>query len=410
MKLLLLDPKISGISGDMLLSALVDLTGDIETVYQISQTIEELDNCKKFKIDIREEKINGIRAKRLHIEIVEDKLKNPQDLKRAMEEVVNKLGLSEKVRKISFNILEDLISAEMKVHGDKNIHLHEISSLDTIFDILGSATLLEKHGYLDGKIYSTPPVLGSGYIQMEHGILPVPTPSTLEILCKYRIKYTNPPYTTNFEHTTPTGIAILVNIVDKIVDSYPEMIPLKVGYGGGSKRLENVPNVLRVVEGRIEDKEENIVVLETNVDDISGEVIGNLYEVLFKRGAKEVFVVNGIGKKNRPTYVITVITDYGNLHRMVETLMEETGTLGVRIKEVDRIKAERRIEVQSINIKGRSYKVRVKVSYLGDKLINIKPEYDDVKKIAEDLNIPLRVVLKEIEKEISKIYRHLKHL
>ncbi|HIQ39301.1 MAG TPA: DUF111 family protein, partial [Methanothermococcus okinawensis] len=111
MKLLLLDPKVSGISGDMLLSALVDLTGDVETVYRISQVIEELDNCKRFRVDIREERINGIRAKRLYMEIVEDRLKNPQDLKRAMEEVVNKLGLSEKVRKISFNILEDLISA-----------------------------------------------------------------------------------------------------------------------------------------------------------------------------------------------------------------------------------------------------------------------------------------------------------
>jgi len=410
MKVLLIDPQISGISGDMLLSALIDLTGNVDIVYQISQAIEGLSNCKRFKVDIREEKINGIRAKRLHIEIVEDRLKNPGNLKKAMEEVINKLELSEKVRSLSLNILDDLISAEMKVHGDKNIHLHEISSLDTIFDILGSVVLLERHGYLDGKIYSTPPVLGCGYIQIEHGILPVPAPSTLEILCKYGIKYINPPYITNFEHTTPTGIAILANIVDRVLDNYPEMIPLKVGYGGGSKRLENVPNVLRVVEGEIKDNRESIVVLETNVDDISGEIIGNLYEILFKRGAKEVFVVNGIGKKNRPTHIITVITDYRNLDRMVETLMEETGTLGVRVKEVGRIKAERSIKVHNINIKGRSYKIRVKVSYLGDKLINAKPEYDDIKRIAEDTNIPLRVVLKETEKEISKIYRHLKHL
>jgi len=400
MRVLLLDPKISGISGDMLLSALLDLTGDKEIVYQVSQAIEELDNCERFKVDIREERINGIRAKRLHIEIVEKRLKDPEDLKRGMEEVINRLGLSERVRSISLNILDDLISAEMKVHGSNNIHLHEISSLDTIFDILGNVALLEKYRYLDGKIYSTPPVLGSGYIQMEHGILPVPAPSTLEILCKYSIKYTNPPYTTNFEHTTPTGITILANIVDKIVDSYPEMVPLKVGYGGGSKRLENVPNVLRVVEGEVGGDEESIVVLETNVDDTSGEVIGNLYEVLLKRGAREVFVVNGIGKKNRPTYVINVITDYRDLYRMVETLMEETGTLGVRIKEVSRIKADRRIETYSVNIGGRSYKVRVKVSYLGGKLINVKPEYEDVKRIAEDLGMPLRVVLKEIEREV----------
>lgn len=402
MRVLLIDPKISGISGDMLLSALIDLTGDFETVYKIAQAIEELDNCERFKVDIREERIKGIRAKRLYMEIVEDRLKNPQDLKGAMEKVIDRLELSGRVRDLSLNILEDLISAEMRVHGDRNIHLHEISSLDTIFDILGCITLLERHGYLDGKIYSTPPVLGGGYIQGEHGILPVPAPSTLEILCKYSIKYTNPPYTSNFEHTTPTGIAILANVVDEILDNYPEMVPLKVGYGGGSKSLEDIPNILRVVEGEMEEKMEGIVVLETNVDDIPGEVVGHLYETLFKRGAREVFVVNGIGKKNRPTYVITVITDYGNLERMVETLMEETGTLGVRIKEVYRVKAERRIEEWSINIEGRSYRCRVKVSYYKGRLINAKPEYEDVKRIAEDLNKPLRLVLKKIEREVFK--------
>ena len=405
MKVLVLDPKISGISGDMLVSALVDLTNDFEMVYGLSQVIEELNNCKKFKINIKEEEINGIMAKKLNMEIVEDRLQNPKDLKNAMEKVLDTLDLPERVRNISFKILEDLISAEMKVHGSSDIHLHEISSLDTIFDILGCVAILEKHGYLEGKIYSTPPVLGGGYINMEHGILPIPAPSTLEILCRYNIKYTNPPYSNNFEHTTPTGIAILANIVDKVLNNYPEMVPLKVGYGGGSKRLDNVPNVLRVVEGRINiGSKEGIVILETNVDDVSGEIIGNLFEVLLNRGAKEVFVVNGIGKKNRPTNIITVITDYQNLYRMVETLMEEIGTLGVRIRKVDRIKAERRMEVHNISIKDRSYKFRVKISFINDKLINIKPEYEDIKKIAKDLNLPIRIVLKKVNSKISKIY------
>ncbi|MBW9222671.1 nickel pincer cofactor biosynthesis protein LarC [Methanothermococcus sp. SCGC AD-155-C09] len=405
MKVLVLDPKISGISGDMLVSALVDLTNDFDMVYELSQVIEGLDNCKKFKVNIKEEEINGIRAKKLNMEIVEDRLQNPKDLKNTMNKVLNTLDLPERVRNISFNVLDDLISAEMKVHGSSDIHLHEISSLDTIFDILGSVAILEKHGYLEGKIYSTPPVLGGGYIYMEHGILPTPAPSTLEILCRHNIKYTNPPYSNNFEHTTPTGIAILANIVDKVLNNYPEMIPLKVGYGGGSKRLEDVPNVLRVVEGRMDiDSKESIVILETNVDDVPGEIIGNLFEVLLNRGAKEVFVVNGIGKKNRPNNIITVITDNQNLDRMVETLMEETGTLGVRIREVNRIKAERRMEIHDISIKDRPYKFRVKISFINDKLINIKPEYEDVKKIARDLNLPLRLVLKKINSKISEIY------
>jgi uncharacterized protein (TIGR00299 family) protein len=278
-----------------------------------------------------------------------------------------------------------------------------VASLDTVFDIVGSIMLLEKNGFLDGKIYSTPPVLGGGYANMEHGILSIPAPATLEILCKHNIKYSNPPYATEFEHTTPTGIAILSNVVDEIVDNFPPMIPIKVGYGAGSKRLKEVPNILRVVEGKINKKniEKNMVVLETNVDDVSGEIIGNLFEKLLNEGAKEVFVVNGIGKKNRPTNIISVITNYAKSGELAKMLMDETGTLGIRIKEIDRIKAERTEKTYFININGKEFKFNVKISYIDDKIINIKPEYEDAKKIAEELKIPLRKVLKMLDSELK---------
>ena len=403
MKTLVIDPKISGISGDMLISALIDLTNDRDVLYHLITAINNLKNCKKFEVDIREEKINGIMAKKLHINIVEDRFHHPEDLKNAIKEVSNDLDLSEKARGIIVNIIDDLIYAEKKLHKT-NFHLHEVASLDTIFDIVGSIMLLEKNGFLDGHIYSTPPVLGGGYAKMEHGILSIPAPATLEILCKHQIKYSNPPYATKFEHTTPTGIAILSNVVDKIVDNFPPMIPLKVGYGSGSKKLKEVPNILRVVEGKIdkniENMEKNMVVLETNVDDVSGEIIGNLFEKLLNNGANEVFVINGIGKKNRPTNIISIITDYAKSETLAKMLMEETGTLGVRIKKIDRITAERTEKTYFININGKEFKFNVKISCINDKIINIKPEYEDAKKIAEELNIPLRKVLKMLDKEI----------
>ncbi len=410
MKILIIDPKISGISGDMIISALVDLTGDRDTIYNLATAINNLKNCKKFNVCIKEEKINGIMAKKLYIDIDEDRFHNPEGLKNAVIKISEELNVSKKVKKIALDIVNDLIYAEKKLHKS-NFHLHEVASLDTVFDIMGSLLLLEKEGFLNGLIYTTPPVLGGGYTKMEHGILTIPAPATLEILCKHGIKYSNPPYANEFEHTTPTGIAILSNIINKVVDNFPPMIPVKTGYGAGSVILKEVPNILRVVEGITDEDnnhktDSNIIVLETNVDDVSGEIIGNLFEKLLKNGANEVYVTNGIGKKNRPTNIVSVITEYSKSEKIAKMMMEETGTLGVRIKDVKRIKAERVEKTLSVEINGKEFKFNVKISHINGDIINIKPEYEDAKKISEELNMPIRKVLKILDNKIytTQIY------
>ena len=404
-KTLIIDPKISGISGDMIISALVDLTEN--DLNKLINSINELDKCKDFKVDINNKLVNGINAKKIDIIINEEKsLSNPEELKNAVNIVSNNLNLSEKAKNIINNIIQDLIDAESKIHK-KDFHLHEVASLDTVFDVVGTVYLLEKNGFLseNSKIYSTPPVLGGGYVKMAHGILTIPAPATLEILCKHNIKYSNHPDSINMEHSTPTGVAILCNIVDEIVDNFPPTIPLKVGYGAGTKELKNIPNILRVVEGKTETKtiEKNMIVMETNVDDISGEIIGNLFDILLNNGAKEVYVIQGIGKKNRPTNIISVITNYAKLEKLSKIIMEETGTIGIRIKEINRIKADRIKKTYSIILNNKEFKFSVKISYLENEVINIKPEYEDAKKIAEELNIPIRNVLKMLDNEIFKI-------
>ncbi|RLI79473.1 nickel pincer cofactor biosynthesis protein LarC [Archaeoglobales archaeon] len=398
MKILVIDPKIAGISGDMLLASLIDLTGSFDVVEQLEDEINKLENCKRFKVEVKDEDV-GISAKKLEIEIDESRLKHPKGLKKAVNSVVKNLDLSQKAVNVVNRVVDDLINVEAKLHKT-NFHLHEIASLDTIFDVVGSVMVLDKNNFLEADIYSTPPVLGNGYIEMEHGKIACPAPATLEILSKHRFKYSNLPV--NMELTTPTGVALLVNIVSSIVDFFPPMTPVKVGYGTGTKKVDGLINVLRVVEGEefraVSDK---IVILETNVDDVSGEIIGYTINKLLNEGAVDVFVTQAIGKKNRPVNVISVITDYKNYERMVELLMNETGTIGVRIYELPRLVAERVKKKIEVEIQGKKYQVTIKISKVGRKIVNVKPEYEDLKRIAEDLRMPLRVVSKIVEEAIK---------
>ncbi|WP_456329058.1 nickel pincer cofactor biosynthesis protein LarC [Archaeoglobus sp.] len=398
MKILVLDPKIAGISGDMLLSALIDLTNSTDAVLDVEEAINRLENCQKFKVEVIERDM-GILAKGLEIDIKERRLSSPADLRKAVKSVVDSLELSDRASKFVYRVIDDLIGAEARLHGGK-FHLHEIASLDTIFDVVGTATILDREGYFDAEIYTTPPVLGGGYIKMDHGKIASPAPATLEILAAHGFRYSN--FDVNTELTTPTGAALLVNLTENVVDVFPPMKLNRIGYGAGTKRVDGIVNVLRVAEGKdFRAVNDRIVILETNVDDASGEIVGHAVRRLFDEGAVDVYVTQVIGKKNRPANVISVISDYKNCHRMAEVLMRETGTIGVRIYELPRLVAERRKEKVEVELFGKKFEVTVKTSKIGERVINVKPEYEDLRKIAEGLDIPLREVLREVEKNIG---------
>lgn len=400
-KVLLIDPKIAGISGDMFVSSLLALTNSYDLVKRVVSEINKLENCE-FELNVLDEKVNGISAKQLEIKIKENHLEHPDDLKNAILTVSRNLKMDKNSVKICENIIDDLIEAETKLHGD-HFHLHEISSTDTVFDIVSSVFILENSGFLNGKIYSTYPAIGNGRIKMDHGSIPSPAPATLEILCKYNLKCSK--VDSEYELLTPTGIAILSNVVNEFTEVYPEITFLKTGYGAGKRRMKNIPNVLRVIEGKInEEIIEKTVILETNIDDLSAEVLSYAVERLLAEGAPDVFITPTIGKKGRPGNMISVITPYSRFQKYVKILMEETGTLGVRINHYDKVRAKRKIEKVKIEIDSRYFEFDVKISDLNGEIINIKPEFEDMKKIASELKIPLRDVLRHVNNKIKEIY------
>lgn len=195
---------------------------------------------------------------------------------------------------------------------------------------------------------------------------------------------------------------MLVNLAKGSLEFYPALQPIKVGYGAGSKNFENFPNVLKVVLGKEVEKLEmdTVYLLETNVDDASGEVIGSLIDNLMEKGAKDVSVIPIVTKKSRPAYIIRVICDYGQLNTVLNTLIQESGTLGVRVQQTSRYLVPRVVLSVPVNIKGEEFVVRVKVVKEQDKIVYTKPEYDDVKNVAAKLNIPYRTASSMINQAI----------
>jgi uncharacterized protein (TIGR00299 family) protein len=253
------------------------------------------------------------------------------------------------------------------------------------------------------KAFSLPISVGGGSVQSAHGLLPVPGPAALEILRSHRIPWKGGPV--DEELLTPTGAAIFAGIVDQFLDSYPAIQAESVGYGAGSRDF-HMPNVLRGVIGQLKrhhSTSDMIVQLETNIDDVTGEVLGNLIDLLMEAGALDASIVPAIMKKGRPGNVVAAIVRQDDTEKLSRLIMKETGSLGVRVfPSVHRYVANREPRIVTVEINGSLYHASVKVSRLGDAVLNIKPEFDDCKNIAEKTGLPLRAVIKRVEEEGRK--------
>ena len=407
--ILIIDCQVAGISGDMFLGALLDLGADVDRVVDAIKSLEDFIECKNLEVNIRDVTRRGFHAKKIDVRTEKMIRMKGTELVDAIEKCIESLKLTDRARRFALNTINTLLGTEAKFHREniRDLHLHEVGQIDTPAEIIGSAVALENLGLFNSKVYSTPVAVGGGLFRFSHGTVSSPAPATLEILRSKKFPLIGGPVES--ELATPTGVSILVNLVDEVTRFYPAMKPMKIGYGAGTKDFEEMPNVLRTVLGEplIYDLfKDEIVVLETNLDDVTGEIVGHVMDKLLLEGARDVSIVPIFTKKNRPGQILKVITDKENVERLSRLLIEETGSLGVRMYACERrILARESIPIEVV-IDGLRECVRVKVAKDGrGEIIQLKPEYEDVKKISEKTFKPLREVMSIVESKAKKILK-----
>ncbi len=400
------DCQLAGISGDMLVAALIDVGADEAKILSAMKSApRHLRGCKDVDVKVERIKDHGFRALRVNV-LVDD----PEGHRRApevIESLSNWLGdanLNEPAKLFALRSLETLISAEATVHGVSNdqVLLHESGNADTLADIVGAAVGLDDLHLIGADVYCTPVAVGGGLFRFSHGLVPSPAPGTLEILRAKGIPFIGGP--AEAELTTPTGAALLANMVVNTTKFYPSMKPTRVGYGAGAQEFEAFPNLLRLVVGEVDGLlTQGMFVIETNVDDVSGEVLGHVVDKLIALGASDAYLFSAIGKKNRPSHMVKAIADGSKIDDLTNALINETGSLGVRVYPCTRRLVSREVSEIDVTIGGTSRTVRVKVARAGNgRSIRVKPEYEDALRIAGETGLPLREVLEEISAEARK--------
>jgi uncharacterized protein (TIGR00299 family) protein len=411
-KIIIIDPQLTGISGDMLLSSLVDCGANKNKIIKNIDKIQHyFPDTKINKIEFVKTESNGIKATRFIFDFDEKlKEKNATDMYRIIANCCHNIELSEKAKKFAIESIKTIIKVESIIHNKeiKDLHLHESSSIDTGADLIGCATALDDLDLLNNStFYTTKVAVGGGLTKFSHGIITNPTNAILEIFKIFKLPIKGGPIQT--ELTTPTGASMLVNLNPEKTTNYPEFIPEKIGYGTGTKEFDGIPNILRVSIGIPEFfnniQTDFVTVLETNIDDISGEIIGNVIDKISTENpfVKDITIINGITKKNRPTYILKVICSEDIEKDIAKTIFQETGTLGIRKSKMERYILARFNLLVPIKIEKENFVINVKISKRSNgEITNIKPEFEDVKKIADKLNYPLKRTIEIVNNLISQ--------
>jgi len=403
---LIIDPSISGISGDMLVAALVNLLGTnaINLLTILSQELMKIDNEFQLSYDLKKRGV--IEGTILSINCGDNpQLRHPKNLQNSINQVLTSLNCSIEGKCFAERTIDVLLDAEAQVHGEKvtEIHLHETGSVDTIFDICATAILLDKIRNPNLEIISLPISVGGGLVKTEHGILPVPSPAATQIAKDYGFILKGGPI--NFELMTPTGAAILAGLHTKFQEHLPILNITGIGIGGGQKNFPDHSNILRVIQGQSPSKwrTEELIVLETNVDDVTGEVLGNLLEKLMSLGAMDVSILPSVMKKNRPGQLIKVICNESTMDQMMTTMIRETGTLGIRITKCQRIAVNRISKSFQVTIEEKPVEITAKIAWMDNEIISIKTEFSELKKISEEIDIPIKSLQKRLDGAIYEI-------
>lgn len=310
--------------------------------------------------------------------------------------IIDSSSLSDLVKTNSEKIFETIGVAESKIHNIplNQIHFHEVGAIDSIVDIVGTCICVENLGI--EKIYTTRVKLGRGLIDTQHGLMPNPAPATLEILKDYPVEFTE----MNYELTTPTGAAIVKTLSNGIYDKTSVNNIKKIGYGSGTFDIKESPNLLRVIlcEGIEETNEsDDLLQIETNIDDMNPQIYPYVMEKLFEAGARDVYFHDITMKKGRPGILLSVLVDAVTLDKAVEIIYNETTTLGVRINKIGRHKLHREIKEFQTSLGKIDAKLITRNSS-----IRVIPEFEDCKKLAIKLNKPVYSIYELLLGELNK--------
>ena len=368
----------SGLSGDMILGALLDLGVD-PALFKKAMARLRL----PIRIEVHEVKRSRLRG--LRVEVIVKRVTSAARTWVDVERTIGRSPFSPGVKADARKIFKRLFEAEARVHGCplRSAHLHEAGADDALVDVLGACWLTEA---LDIKaIYCSPLNLGEGFVRSSHGILPVPPPAVAELLKRI------PVYSSRVkeELVTPTGAAIVSTLAREFLP-FPEIVYERIGCGAGSRDLPGLPNILRAFYGKIGDFEpqKRIFVVEATIDDSTPQLLGHFLELALKRGALDAFLTPVVMKKNRLASKVTLLAEVDKIDDLVEAVFRETSSIGVRYFPVER----RVLKRESRKVRIRGEEIGIKISRLGGEAVNIQPEYADCLKVSEKTSLPLKEV------------------
>jgi hypothetical protein len=376
----------AGISGDMTLGALVAAGADARALKE-RLALLDLDG---YGIEFETVDRSGISATRAVVNVTKDE--KPHRHLRDVLRIIEGSRLGDSVKQRASKIFTRLAEAEARVHNVavERVHFHEVGAVDAIVDVVGACIGFELLGV--ERFAASALHVGSGMVEMEHGRFPVPPPAVAELLRGA------PVYSTEVkgELVTPTGAAIVATLCE----SFGPLPPMRVeasGYGAGTREYEKFPNVLRVIVGETEgagdvvasdESDEELNVVETNLDDVSPQVLGHLMERAFASGALDCYFTNVQMKKGRPGVLVSILCLPRDKESLTRLLFEETPTLGVRSYEVRR----RALERESVTVETEFGRIAVKVGRMGGRVLSAMPEYEECREAALRAGVALRVV------------------
>ncbi len=371
----------AGAAGDMIVAAMLDAGLDVEFLKAQLATLA----LKNIYIKTSQTRCAGLRALSfLPVVPKEHKNRNLKDITK----IITQSKISDQAKTTAITVFEKIANAEGAVHGQdpNDIHFHEVGALDSIIDIVSASVGFDALG-LD-KVYCSALSVGGGTIECTHNLMPVPAPATAELL--KGVPITGGPG--QLELLTPTAAAILTTVVDRFCP-LPAMNIESIGYGAGSRESEEFPNVLRLILGHTADEAEanadSVCLLETNIDDASGELVGSVTEKLFKHGGLDVFTTPIYMKHGRPAEQISVICKIEDIQQLEQILFEEGLTFGIRRQILQRSKLARKF----VTVQTEFGEIKIKTGMLGGKIVNAKPEFSDCITAAKKHKVAVKTVL-----------------